>query len=67
MRTPTYDLHVAFEMSFIYNFITQLCRQQTKVVQNQENIRNVGQDEAIQRKYMGLKLGGGQSYDRSSD
>jgi hypothetical protein len=32
-----------------------------------ENVLNIGQGEARQRKYKRLKLGGGQAYDRSND
>jgi hypothetical protein len=38
-------------------------------MQNHENeqVRDIGQDEARHRKYKKLKLGGDQAYDRSSD
>jgi hypothetical protein len=47
----------------------KLCRQQAEVIQNHdnENVRNIGQDEARHKKYKRLKLGVGQAYDRSSD
>jgi hypothetical protein len=32
-----------------------------------EHDRGIGQGDARQRKYESLKLGGGQTYDRSSD
>jgi hypothetical protein len=50
-------------------YITKLCRQQAKVIQNHENenVRNIGQGEARYRKYKKLKFGGGQTYDRSSN
>jgi hypothetical protein len=32
-----------------------------------ENVRNLGQGELRHSKYKGLKLRGGQAYDRSSD
>jgi hypothetical protein len=40
----------------------------TDVIQNHENakVRNIGQGEAQYRKHKKLKLGGGQTYDRSS-
>jgi hypothetical protein len=31
------------------------------------NVRNIGQGEPRHRKYKGLKLGGGEAYDRTSD
>jgi hypothetical protein len=69
MRTPALDLHVAFKIPYIYDFITKLCRQQAEVIQNHENenVLNIGQDEAQRRKYKRFKLGGGQAYDRSRD
>jgi hypothetical protein len=38
-------------------------------MQNHENanFRNIGQGEPWHRKYKGLKLGGSQAYNRSSD
>jgi hypothetical protein len=54
---------------YIYDNITKSCKQQAEVIQNHENanVRNIGQGEPRHRKYKGLKLGGGQAYDRSSD
>ena len=64
-HTPTHDLHMVFKIPCVYDFITELCRRQAKVIQNHnENIRNIGQGEAQHRKYKRLKLGGGQAYDR---
>jgi hypothetical protein len=68
-RTPVREFHKAFSIPYIYDYITKLSRQQAEVIQNHENIniRNIGQGEARYRKYKRLKLGGGQSYDRSND
>jgi hypothetical protein len=68
-RTPVRDLHIAFKIPFVYDYITKLCRHQAEVTQNHdnENVRNIGQGEARHRMYKWLKLGGGQAYDRSSD
>jgi hypothetical protein len=68
-RTPIRDLHLAFQIPYVYDYITKLCRQQAEVIQNHENdnVRTIGQGEARHRKYKKLKLGGGQAYDRSSD
>jgi hypothetical protein len=65
-RTPVRDLHVAFEIPFVYDYITKLCRQ-AEVIQNHdyENVRNIGEGEANHRKYKRFKLGGVQAYDRS--
>jgi hypothetical protein len=67
-RTPVRDLHLALHISYVYDYITKLCRQQAEVIRNNcnENVRNIGQGEANHRKYRRLKLGGGQAHDRSS-
>jgi hypothetical protein len=67
-RTRVRDLHLAFHIPYVYDYIMKLCRQQAEVIQNHsnENVRNIGQGEANHRKYKRLKLGGGQAYDRSS-
>jgi hypothetical protein len=67
-RTPVRDLHLAFQIPFVYDYVTKLCRQQAEVIQNHdnENVRSIGQSEAPHRKYKRLKLGGGQAHDRSS-
>jgi hypothetical protein len=68
-RTPVRELHKAFSIPYIYDYITELSRQQAEVIQNHKNVivRNIGQGEARHRKYKRLKLGGGQAYDRSND
>jgi hypothetical protein len=60
---------MAFNIPYIYDYITKLSRQQAEVVQNHENenVRNIGQGEARHRKYKRLRLGSGQAYDGSSD
>jgi hypothetical protein len=67
--TPVRDLHTAFNLPYVYDYIPKLCGQQAEVIQNHENehVRVIGQDEGRHRKYKRLKLGGGQAYDRSSD
>jgi hypothetical protein len=62
------DLHMAFEIPYVYDYVTKTCRQQAEVVQNHENehVRYIGQGKARHRKYKRLKLGGGHVYDRSS-
>jgi hypothetical protein len=66
--TPVRDFHVAFQIPFVYDYLTNLCRQRAEVIQNHDNknVRNIGQGEANHRKYKTLKLGGGQAYDHSS-
>jgi hypothetical protein len=60
---------MAFELLYLHDYITNLCRQQAEVIQNHENanVRNIGQAETGHRKYKRLKLGGDHAYDRSSD
>jgi hypothetical protein len=55
---------MAFKLPYIYDYVTTLCRHQAEVILNHENanVRNIGH-----RKYMRLKRGGGQAYDRTSD
>jgi hypothetical protein len=52
-HTSVRDLHVAFKLSYIYDYITKLCRQQAEVIKNRENanVRNIGQGEQTHRKY----------------
>jgi hypothetical protein len=68
-RTSIRDMHKAFHMTYVYDYITKSCRQQTEVIQNHENenVRYIEQGEARHRKYKRLKLGGGgHVYDCSS-
>jgi hypothetical protein len=62
-RKPVRDLHMAFQVLYVYDYITKLCIQQAEVIQSYDNegIRNIGQGEARHRKYKMLKLGGGQA------
>jgi hypothetical protein len=68
MRTPVHDLHSAFKIPYVYDYITKLCRRQAEVVRNYENknVRAIGNGEDRPRKYKRLKLGGEQADDRSS-
>jgi hypothetical protein len=61
-------LHKAFNIPYIYDYITELCRQQAELIQNLENadVHNIGQGETQHRKHKMLKLGGGHAYDRSN-
>jgi hypothetical protein len=61
-------MHVAFQIPYVYDYITKLCRKQTEFIQNNENenVHYSGQGEARLRKYKRLKLGGGHLYDCSS-
>jgi hypothetical protein len=67
-RTSVRDIHEAFQIPYVYDYITKSCRQQAEVIQNHEtgNVRYIGQGEAPHRKYKRLKLGGGHVYDCSS-
>jgi hypothetical protein len=58
--TPIRELHMAFQVQYIYDYITKLCRQQAEVIQNHENanVRDIRTGEARHRKYKRLKLGG---------
>jgi hypothetical protein len=54
--TPVRDLHTAFRIPFVYDYITKLCRQQAEVPQNHdnENVSYIRQGEARHRKYKRL-------------
>jgi hypothetical protein len=60
-------MHVAFQISYVYDYITKLCRKQAGIIHNHENenIPNIGQCETPHRKHKRLKLGGDYLYDRS--
>jgi hypothetical protein len=64
---PVRDLHVTLKTPCFYDFITKLCWQQAEVIQNHHNpnVRSIGQGEAPHRKYKILKLGSGQTYERT--
>jgi hypothetical protein len=51
-RTSVRDMHVAFQIPYVYDYITKTCRQQAEVIQNHENenVRYTGQGEARHRK-----------------
>jgi hypothetical protein len=61
-------MHEAFQIPYVYDYITKSCRQQAEVIQNHENenVRYIGQGEAQQRKYKRLKPSGDHVYDCSS-
>jgi hypothetical protein len=67
-HTPVCKLHKAFNIPFIYEYITKLCRKEARIIYNHgnANVRNIGQDEPRHRKFKRLKLGGGQAFHRSS-
>jgi hypothetical protein len=68
-RTPVREMHVAFKIPYVYDYITKLYKTQAEVIQNYRNpiVSGTGQGEATYRKYKRLKPGGGQVYDRSAD
>jgi hypothetical protein len=67
-RTLVRDMHVTFQIPYIYYYKTKLCRRQAKIIHNHENVNvpTIGQGETPLRKHKRLKLGGGHLYDRSS-
>jgi hypothetical protein len=66
--TPIRDLHTAFNLPYVYDYVTKLCRQLPEVIQNPDNVhvRSIGQGEERRRKYKRTKIGGGQAHGRSS-
>jgi hypothetical protein len=67
-RTPVRDLHLAFKIPYVYDYITKLYRRQAEIILNHENpnVLAILEGEARHRKHNRLKLGGGQVYERSS-
>jgi hypothetical protein len=61
-------MHVTFPIPYVYDYLTNSCRQKAEPIQNHENenVRNIGQGKTPHRKHKKLKLGGGHLYDRSS-
>jgi hypothetical protein len=63
-RIQVRDMHVAFQIPYVYDYVTKLCWRQAEIIHNHENeienVRNIGQGEARHRKHKRLKLGGGQ-------
>jgi hypothetical protein len=43
---------MAFNIPYIYDYITKLCMQQAEIIQNHENpnVRNIGQGKARHRQ-----------------
>jgi hypothetical protein len=66
--TSIRDMHVAFQVPCLYDYITKLCRRQAEIIHNHENenVRNIEQCETQYSKYKRLKRGGGHMYDCSS-
>jgi hypothetical protein len=52
------QLHMAFQVPHIYDFITKLCRQQADVIQNHENlnVQDIRKSKARHRKYKRWQL-----------
>jgi hypothetical protein len=57
--TPVRDFHMAFNLPYLYDYITKLCREQADVIQNYENehVRSVEQGEAGIKIVRGLNFG----------
>jgi hypothetical protein len=56
--TPVRELHMPFQVPYIYDYKTKLCRQLAEIIQNHENanVHDIGKSEARHRKYKGLSL-----------
>jgi hypothetical protein len=54
--TSVRDLHLAYKIPYVYDYITKLCRRQAEVILNHENptVRAIGQGESRHRKYKKL-------------
>jgi hypothetical protein len=62
------EISHGFPNTYIYDYVTKLCRQQAKGMQNHKNanVRDIGRDETRHRKCKWPKLGGGQADDHSN-
>jgi hypothetical protein len=56
-RALVRDMHVAFQIPYVYDYITKLCRRQGEIIHNHENEN--GQGETPHGKHKTLKLGTG--------
>jgi hypothetical protein len=67
--TPIRELHVAFKIPYVYDYITKLCMAKAELTLNHvnPNVRGTEQGEAMHRKYKRSELGGGEAYDRSAE
>jgi hypothetical protein len=56
--TPTRALHLAFQIPYVYDYVTKIYSKQAEVIQNHDNVnvRIIGNNEAQHRKYKGSKL-----------
>jgi hypothetical protein len=56
--TPVRDLHTAFNLPYVYDYIIKLLRQQAELIQYHENeyVRSIGQGETRHRNYKRLSL-----------
>jgi hypothetical protein len=59
--TSVRDMHKAFQIPYVYDYITKSCMQQAEVIQSHGNENE--KDKARHRKYKRLKFGGGHVYD----
>jgi hypothetical protein len=57
-RTSVSDMHVAFQIPYVHDYITKICRRQAKIIHNHENenVRYIGQDETHTENIKGLNL-----------
>jgi hypothetical protein len=52
------NVHVAFRVPYVYDYITKLCRRRAEIIHNHENVHYSGRGETPHRRYKRLKLGG---------
>jgi hypothetical protein len=67
--TPVRELHVAFNIPYVYGCVTEECRIPSGAILSHvnPNVLEIGQGEIRYRKYKRLKFGGGQAYNRSTN
>jgi hypothetical protein len=49
-HTTVRDMHEAFQIPYVYDYITRSCRHQAEVIQNHENVLYIEQGEFRHKK-----------------
>jgi hypothetical protein len=63
------DMHMVFQILYVYSYITKLCGQQAQVIQGNENanVRSIGKAKPDTENIRGLNLAVVRHYDCPSD
>jgi hypothetical protein len=63
------ELHMAFKIPYVYDYVTELCKTQAEVILSHvnPNVCDIEQGKARHRKCKRLELGRGQAYSCSAN